>query len=133
MVATPLTHPHTNTHTTHARTHACTHARTWNLERRPSQGMMPLCQAPRLFCTQTIFFYIALSLFLKTWSTLQNDVDRLQAYASANYMMFKCKFMLVSRKRQHIHPNPSICLNGSPLELTQAFKYLGLLISSDIS
>ena len=67
---------------------------------------------------------------------LQNDVDRLQAYASANYMTFnasKCKFMLVSRKRQHIHPNPSICLNGSPLELTPTFKYLGLLISSDLS
>ena len=53
-----------------------------------------------------------------------------------NYMTFnasKCKFMLVSRKRQHIHPNPSICLNGSPLELTPTFKYLGLLISFDLS
>ena len=67
---------------------------------------------------------------------LQNDVDKLQAYASANYMTFnasKCKFMLVSRKRQHVHPKPSISLNGSPLELTPTFKYLGLLISSDLS
>ena len=67
---------------------------------------------------------------------LPNDVDRLQDYASANYLTFnasKCKFMLVSRKMQHIHPNPSICLNGSPLELTLTFKYLGLLISSDLS
>ena len=61
---------------------------------------------------------------------LQNDVDKFQAYASANYIAFnasKCKFMLVSRKKQHAH------LNGSPLELTPNFKYLGLLISSDLS
>ena len=67
---------------------------------------------------------------------LQNDVDKLQAYASANYMTFnasKCKFMLVSRKKLHTHPNPSISLNGSPLEFTPTFKYLGLLISSDLS
>ena len=44
---------------------------------------------------------------------LQNDVDKLQAYASANYMTFnaiKCKFMLVSRKRQRVHLKPSISL-----------------------
>ena len=67
---------------------------------------------------------------------LQNDVDKLQAYASANYMTFnasKCKFMLVSRKKQHTHPNPSISLNSSPLEFTPTFKYLGLPISSDLS
>ncbi len=64
---------------------------------------------------------------------LQSDVDALQAYASANYLTFnaaKCKSMFVSRKKRHTHPNPSITLNGSP---TPTFKYLGLLISSDLS
>ncbi len=67
---------------------------------------------------------------------LQKDVHELKAYASANYMTFNAsgwKFMIVSRKKQHSHPNPSISLNGSPLEFTPTFKYLGLLISSDFS
>ena len=67
---------------------------------------------------------------------LQRDVDTLENYASANYLTFnvaKCKFMLVSRKKRHINPNPSISLYGSPLEVTPIFKYLGLLITSDLS
>ena len=67
---------------------------------------------------------------------LQRDVDTLENYASANYLTFniaKCKFMLVSRKKRHINPNPSISLYGSPLEVTPTFKYLGLLITSDLS
>ena len=67
---------------------------------------------------------------------LQRDVDALENYASANYLTInvaKCKFMLVSRKKRHINPNPSISLYGSPLEVTPTFKYLGLLITSDLS
>ena len=67
---------------------------------------------------------------------LQRDVEALETYASANYLTFnvaKCKFMLVSRKKRHINPNPSISLYGSPLEVTPTFKYLGLLITSDLS
>ncbi len=67
---------------------------------------------------------------------LQSDVDALQAYASANYLTFnaaKCKFMFVSRKKRHTHLNLSISLNGFPLESTLTFKYLGLLITSDLS
>ena len=66
---------------------------------------------------------------------LQHDVDKLQAYATTNYMKFnesKCKFMLVSRKKRHIDPVPSIHLNGSPLQNIPTFKYLGLIISSDL-
>ena len=67
---------------------------------------------------------------------LQRDIDAVETNASANYLTFnvaKCKFMLVSRKKRHINPNPSISLYGSPLEVTPTFKYLGLLITSDLS
>ncbi len=67
---------------------------------------------------------------------LQHDVDQLQDYATANYMTFnvsKCKFMLVSRRRQHVLPDPSVFLNGSRLERIPTFKYLGLLLSADLS
>ena len=67
---------------------------------------------------------------------LQKDVDTLQIFATANYLTFnvsKCKFMLVSRKKQHTVLAPSISVYGSPLESTTTFKYLGLIKASDLS
>ena len=65
---------------------------------------------------------------------LQQDIEKLQAYATTNYMKFnESKCVLVSRKKQHIHPVLSIYLNGTPLENIPTFKYLGLIISSDLS
>ena len=51
----------------------------------------------------------------------------------AVFFDFHKAFDTVSRKKQDTHPNPSISLNGCPLEFTPTFKYLGLLISSDLS
>ncbi len=59
-----------------------------------------------------ILLYLPISL-PEDLEHLQSDVDALQAYASANCLTFnaaKCKSMLVSRKKRHTHPNPSITL-----------------------
>jgi len=47
----------------------------------------------------------------------------------------KCKFMLVSRssRRNNTTPSQPSCLNGSPLESVPTFKYLGVLLSSDLT
>ena len=51
------------------------------------------------------------------------------------YLQFnvqKCKFMLVSRKKnQLMHPDLLLC--GQPLQRFDTYKYLGLLVSSDLS
>ena len=65
------------------------------------------------------------------FATGQGSLERLQHITAKD--VTKCKFMLVSRKKRHINPNPSISLYGSPLEVTPTFKYLGLLITSDFS
>jgi len=45
----------------------------------------------------------------------------------------KCKLMHVSHKRSPVFPTTPIMLNGTVLEMVSTFKYLGLLISSDLS
>ena len=45
----------------------------------------------------------------------------------------KCKFMHISRKRNQCPPPSPLSLNGTILDVVPTFKYLGLLISSDLS
>ena len=67
---------------------------------------------------------------------LQADIDMLGSWTTQNKMTFnvtKCKAMHISRKRnQHLPPSP-LSLNGNILDVVPTFKYLGVLISSDLS
>ena len=52
-----------------------------------------------------------------------------------NHLCFnttKCKYMLITHKKRPLNP-PAILINGIPLDMVDSYKYLGLLISSDIS
>jgi len=67
---------------------------------------------------------------------LQSDVDSVHDWTSCNFMTFneiKCKLMHISRKKSPVLPTTPITLNGTVLETVNTFKYLGLLISSDLS
>ena len=70
------------------------------------------------------------------FNLLQNDIDAISNWASSNFMTFnesKCKLMQISRKRNPTTPISPLLLNGSQLETVPSFKYLGVLISSDLS
>ena len=72
----------------------------------------------------------------KDYSALQHDVEVVSEWANINSMQFnsaKCKFILVSRRRMLLQVHPCMCLNGSPLESVPTFKYLGVLLSSDLT
>ena len=66
---------------------------------------------------------------------LQLDIDKLNQWVGCNHLQLnpsKCKSMLISRKRRGLHP-PPLLLDGMPLEQVENFKYLGILLSSDLS
>ena len=65
---------------------------------------------------------------------VQEDIDHVDAWVTSNKLclnFYKCKFMLVSRKKRGISPQ-ILLLNGSPLEQVFSYKYLGIYLASDM-
>ena len=66
---------------------------------------------------------------------LQQDISAIATWIADNHLQFntsKCKYMTISRKRAKVLP-PTINLNGIPLDRVTEFKYLGVLITADLS
>ena len=66
----------------------------------------------------------------------QSDIDELCAWLNNNYSLTlnanKCKSLLISRKKQPTEA-PAMFVNGHPLERVTSYKYLGILITSNLS
>ena len=66
---------------------------------------------------------------------LQQDINAIAMWIADNHLQFntsKCKYMTISRKRAKELP-PTINLNSIPLDRVTEFKYLGILITADLS
>ena len=67
---------------------------------------------------------------------LQDDIDKVGLWSCTNYLKLnqaKCKYMIVSRKRIPSVPSSPLLLEGHPLDQVNTFKYLGVLLSHDLS
>ena len=70
------------------------------------------------------------------YAELQHEIDLIYSWYAANLMtcnVSKCKWMLVSRRRNTVCPPINLNLNDHQLENVQTYKYLCLLLSSDLS
>ena len=66
---------------------------------------------------------------------LQDDIRSVSCCLGSKYLDLnasKCCYLLLSRKRNHSIPPPILILNDAPLKRVNSYKYLGILISSDL-
>ena len=67
---------------------------------------------------------------------LRDDIAAVETWSVNNSLQFntsKCKYMIISRKRNPVTPTSPLLLNGTSMDEVEIFKYLGLLLSSDLS
>ena len=65
---------------------------------------------------------------------MQEDVTSIEQWMTDNSLTLnatKCKQMLITRSKTYHHPQ--LYLSGQPLEQVQSYKYLGVIITSDLS
>lgn len=66
----------------------------------------------------------------------QHSVSAIEHWSSENHLQLnalKCKSMIISRKKEPITPQCALMLNGNNLEQVKSYKYLGLLLTADLS
>ena len=67
---------------------------------------------------------------------MPEDIIAIEEWSSENYLSLnpsKCKYMLISRKRMPSVPDEPLLLGNCPLQRVDVFKYLGVLLSQDMS
>ena len=65
---------------------------------------------------------------------MQEDVTSIEQWMTDNSLTLnatKCKQMVITRSKTYHHPQ--LYLSGQPLEQVQSYKYLGVIITSDLS
>ena len=70
------------------------------------------------------------------YATLQMAISSIEAWSVANSLSFntsKCKYMVISRKLTPSLPEMELQLNGEPLQRVESYKYLGLILSNNLS
>ena len=68
------------------------------------------------------------------YNLMQEDVTSIEQWMTDNSLTLnatKCKQMLITRSKTYHHPQ--LYLSGQPLEQVQSYKYLGVIITSDLS
>ena len=67
---------------------------------------------------------------------IQEDVSRVEEWSTTSSLSLnpiKCKYMIISRKAAPLQPESALILNGHILNQVDVYKYLGILLSKDLS
>jgi hypothetical protein len=72
---------------------------------------------------------------LSDYSKIQCDITAIEHWSDSNLLSLnpqKCKYMIVSRRRLPLLPDTTLQLYGQSLCKVSLYKYLGVLLSSDM-
>ena len=67
---------------------------------------------------------------------LQLDINKLCTWTDNNLLRYnstKCKYMVISRRKQPTLPSTSLFVNDSPMERVNSYKYLGVWLNSSLT
>ena len=67
---------------------------------------------------------------------IQEDVSKVEEWSTTSSLSLnpiKCKYMIISRKAAPLQPESALILNGHILNQVDVYKYLGILLSKDLS
>ena len=87
-----------------------------------------------LFADDVLLYHVISSA--ADYATLQDMVSCIEHWSACNYLYLhplKCKYMIVSRKKMPTLPENPLQLLGNDLERVDCYKYLGVLLTSDLS
>ena len=87
-----------------------------------------------LFADDVLLYHVISSA--EDYTVLQEMVSSIEQWSTNNYLYLhpmKCKYMIVSRKRAPTLPETPLELLGNELERVNSYKYLGVLLTSDLS
>ena len=69
------------------------------------------------------------------YDILQSDINAVNSCLASKHLSLnasKCCYLLLSRKRVHSIPPPNLTLSDTPLKNVSSYKYLGVLITSNL-
>ena len=95
-----------------------------------------LVLAMSLYADDIMFYRIIRTLLLTTMHYKSTLIDSLCRWTDRNLLTFKnnkCKYMLISRKKQQTLPSSPITIKGASLECVSSYKYLGVWLTSTLS
>ena len=73
---------------------------------------------------------------VRDYKMLQSDIDTVSRWVDINELALnhiKCKYMVVSRLKSRAVPSPTMLLYGQPMEWVTNYKYLGVLLTEELS
>ena len=101
-------------------------------------AMVPISQDSilNLFADDVLLRLYKIISTIEDYTATQGDINVIADWSDNNYLVLnctKCKSMIISRKRKLSRATPQLFLNNCLLDQVDTFKYLGILLSCDVS
>ena len=99
-------------------------------------GISLSCESRLHLYADDVLLYSVIEAHPAAFIPIQNDISKIAEWSVDNYLTLnqsKCKYMILSRKRKPTEPSTPLLLDGQPLAQVTSFKYLGVILTNNLS